>query len=251
MTNRFEICFRQDEGPVIRLPVNPPKLPVAHPTSNSKYNVLGLGEIVVPRLPDLRELRISSFFPGRPFAGMQDPANFQPPEFYIQFFSRAQEQKKPLAYTPVRYYENGEPFMTGDSGFDVLVTAFDFEERGGETGDFYFDLTLTEYRDYAPQQLQLQSGGQAQASGQPVQVTAEKARSIPEGQLYAGCYAVANGNYYNTSAGDEPHGVASGQRVQVQRILAADRACPVHILSESGGALGWIKKEALQAVNDS
>ncbi len=246
MINRFEICFRQD-GQLVRLPVNPAKLPVAHPTSNDKYNVLGLGEIMVPRLPDLRTLRISSFFPGRPFAGMQNPVNFQPPEFYIQFFSRAQEQKKPLAYTPVRYYENGEPFMTGDSGFDVLVTAFDFEERGGETGDFYYDLTLTEYRDYAPQQLQLQSGG----SGQPLQVTAEKTRSVPDGQLYAGCSAVANGNYYYTSAGDEPHGVASGQRVQVQRILARDLAYPVHILSESGGALGWVKKEALQVVSST
>ena len=125
MSNQFEICFRLD-GQLIRLPVNPAKLPVAHPTSNDKYNVLGLGEIMVPRLPDLRTLRISSFFPGRPLPGMQEQSGFLPPEFYINFFSRAQEQKKPLAYTPVRYYENGEPFMTGDSGFDVLVTAFDF-----------------------------------------------------------------------------------------------------------------------------
>lgn len=248
MSNQFEICFRLD-GQLIRLPVNPAKLPVAHPTSNDKYNVLGLGEIMVPRLPDLRTLRISSFFPGRPLPGMQEQSGFLPPEFYINFFSRAQEQKKPLAYTPVRYYENGEPFMTGDSGFDVLVTAFDFEERGGETGDFYYDLTLTEYRDYAPQQLQLQSSGD-KGGGQPVQVTAEKARSLPDGQLYAGCSAVANGNYYFTSAGDEPHGVASNKRVQVQRILAADKAYPVHILSESGGALGWVKKEVLQVVND-
>ena len=231
MSNQFEICFRLD-GQLIRLPVNPAKLPVAHPTSNDKYNVLGLGEIMVPRLPDLRTLRISSFFPGRPLPGMQEQSGFLPPEFYINFFSRAQEQKKPLAYTPVRYYENGEPFMTGDSG------------------DFYYDLTLTEYRDYAPQQLQLQSSGD-KGGGQPVQVTAEKARSLPDGQLYAGCSAVANGNYYFTSAGDEPHGVASNKRVQVQRILAADKAYPVHILSESGGALGWVKKEALQVVSST
>lgn len=255
MSNRFELCFRLD-GQVIRLPVNPASLPVAHPTSNSKYNVLGLGEIMVPRLPDLRTLHISSLFPGRPYVGFAESSGFRPPEFYIQFFSRAQEQKKTLTYTPVRYYENGEPFMTGDSGFDVLVTSFEFEERGGETGDFYYDLTLTEYRNYDPQKLQLQSGGRmgggsVGSSNQPVQVAAEKTRGIPDNQLYAGCYVTANGNYYNTSAGDEPHGTASGQRVQVQRILAATKAYPVHIVSESGGALGWIKKEALQVVSDN
>ena len=61
--------------------------------------------------------------------------------------------------------------MTGDTGFEVLITQFNTEERGGETGDFYYDLTLTEYRDYTPQSLSAQSG--RQPAGMPVEVTAE------------------------------------------------------------------------------
>ena len=30
----------------------------------------------------------------------------------------------------------------------MLVTSFHTEERGGETGDFYYELGLSEYRDY-------------------------------------------------------------------------------------------------------
>ena len=144
--NNFGLFFTRD-GTVIRLPVNPEKLPVARDNDNSEYNVLGIGPIMIPRIPKLREVTISSFFPGREFSGINQWGTFHPPEYYIQFFESAMNDKAPIIYTPVRYYENGEPFMTGDTGFEVLVTQFNTEERGGETGDFYYDLTLTEYRD--------------------------------------------------------------------------------------------------------
>ena len=148
--NNFGLFFTRD-GTVIRLPVNPEKLPVARDNDNSEYNVLGIGPIMIPRIPKLREVTISSFFPGREFSGSNQWGAFHLPEYYIQFFESAMNDKAPIIYTPVRYYENGEPFMTGDTGFEVLVTQFNTEERGGETGDFYYDLTLTEYRDYTPQ----------------------------------------------------------------------------------------------------
>lgn len=61
--NNFGLFFTRD-GTVIRLPVNPEKLPVARDNDNSEYNVLGIGPIMIPRIPKLREVTISSFFPG-------------------------------------------------------------------------------------------------------------------------------------------------------------------------------------------
>lgn len=244
--NNFGLFFTRD-GTVIRLPVNPEKLPVARETDNGKYNVLGIGPIMVPRTPEQREVTISSFFPGRPFSGVLTSGTFQPPEFYIQFFESAMNDRAPVLYTPVRYYENGEPFMTGDTGFQVLVTQFQTEERGGETGDFYYDLTLTEYRDYSPQTMQVQ--GTEAAAGSPVTVTAEPARDIPQGQLYAGCTCIANGPWYYTSYGDEPHGNGNGRTVMVSRIVDKTRACPYHVTDEAGSPLGWMRQESLQVVS--
>ena len=133
--NHFGLFFTRDDT-VLRLPVNPEKLPVAREADNGAYNVLGVGPIMVPRTPKQREVTISSFFPGRVFSGVLTPNEFKTPEFYIVFFERAMNEKAILLYTPVRYYENGEPFMTGDEGFQALVTQFNTEERGGETGDF-------------------------------------------------------------------------------------------------------------------
>ena len=248
MPNNFGLFFTRDST-VIRLPVNPEKLPVARETDNGSYNVLGIGPIMVPRTPDLREVTISSFFPGRAFSGILTPNEFQPPEFYIQFFESAMRDLAPILYTPVRYYEDGTPFFTSDAGFEALVTQFSTEERGGETGDFYYDLTLTEYRDYSPLRMQVQQT--AQTAAQPVVTTPEPARSMPQGQIVVGSACIANGPYYYSSYGDEPHGTASGRTVLVSRMVDGSRAYPVHVTTEAGGPLGWMKKEALQVVSDT
>ena len=177
--NNFGLFFTRD-GQVVRLPVNPEKLPVARDNDNGDYNVLGIGPIMVARTPKLRVVTISSFFPGRVFSGVLTSGGFQPPEFYIQFFEQAMNEKAVILYTPVRYYENGEPFYTGDPGFQCLVTSFKTEERGGETGDFYYDLELTEWRDYSPQGVQVQ---QQATSTSPAVVTQEPARDIPAGEI--------------------------------------------------------------------
>lgn len=243
MANDFGLFFTRDST-VIRLPQNPEKLPVARPTGNSDYNVLGLGQIMIPRIPNLKEITISSYFPGRPFSGVLTSGGFEPPEFYINFFQSAMDDLEPILYTPVRYYEDGEPFMTGETGLMVLVSQFDTEERGGETGDFYYDLTLTEYRDYTPGTVQVKQTG-----SMPPAASQEPTRSIPRSELAAGSLCMANGPYFASSYGDKPSGSGGGRRVRVSRIVGAERDYPVHIELESGGSLGWTKRESLQAVN--
>lgn len=244
MANNFGLFFTR-EGTVIRLPVNPEKLPEARDNDNDEYNVLGVGPIMVPRIPKLREVTISSYFPGREFPGVLTSGGFQGPEFYIDFFQSAMTDKAPILYTPVRYYENGEPFMAGDTGFQVLVTQFTTEERGGETGDFYYDLTLTEYRDYSPSQVDISSSAFPGAATGSV----SKPRGTPEGQITVGSVCTASGRYYASSYGDEPYGNGNGRRCVVSRIISdPSRPYPIHITTESGGWLGWLKKSQLRVV---
>lgn len=242
--NSYGLFFRQ-EGRVIRLPVNPETLPLAREGNNSEYNVLKLGQIVIPRTPKLKRLSISSFFPGRPFSGVLDYDGFHTPDYYIRFFESAMKSKTPITYTPVRYYENGQRFMSDDNGFEALVSRFDTEERGGETGDFYYTLELVEYKDYSPS---VKAVSRDAATGETV-ATPEPTRSIPAGQIVVGSVCTANGPYFASSTGDEPHGNGSGRRVKVSRIVDLGRSYPYHITTESGGALGWIKGESLQVIS--
>ncbi len=248
MANNYGLFFtNKNTGAVIRLPVNPEGLPASRDTANDDLNVLGIGPIMVPRIPELKKIEIASYFPGRPDLLTLTAGSFQPPSFYISFFEGAMLNKEILTYTPVRYYEDGEQYLLDDNGYDVLVVGFEYEERGAETGDFYYTLNLSEYRDYTPAKMQLQSGSN-QTGGAAV-ATTEPTRSIPKNQLVVGSVVIANSKYYASSNGDEPHGNGNGRRCKVSRIEAS-RSYPVHITDESGGALGWIKKDSLQVVDD-
>lgn len=247
MAIQYGLFFTRDET-VIRLPINPSKLPVEKDGDNEDYNVLGIGPITVPRIPKPREVNISGFFPGRPAPYVITTGNFKEPEFYIDFFSQAMDDGVPILYTPVRYYENGEPFMTGDTGFPVLVSDFQYEERGGETGDFYYELTLTEYRDYSPQMLKIEK---PQSPEKPPEASAEPTRTIPPKEIYVGATVLVNGRFYYSSYGDKPYGTANNRRCKVARIITdPSRAYPIHINTESGSWLGWAKRESMQVVSE-
>ena len=245
---KYGIFFTRDDQ-VIRLPINPEELPVARENNNTEYNVLEIGQISVPRIPKLKQITISSFFPGRIAPYVLTAGGFKEPEFYINFFESAMYDKVPILYTPVRYYENGQPFYSSDPGMMVLVTEFSTTEKGGETGDFYYDLTLQEYRDYTPKEVQIEQP--ASGSSESATATEENTRSIPAGQLYVGATCIVNGQFYSSSYGDPPYGNGNGRRCKVSRIITTDatRAYPVHITTESGGALGWVKKDSLQVVS--
>ena len=151
-----------------------------------------------------------------------------------------------IVYHPIRYYENGEAFSGGDDeGFQCLVTQFDSEERGGETGDFYFTLEIVEYRDYAPQQLVFQPV-EEDSEQVPLAASVEPTRTIPPGQIVVGSLCIINGRYYADSYGGGRYGNGNGRTVKVSRIVDLSRADPYHVTTENGGALGGTSADCLQ-----
>lgn len=252
MANNYGLFFARD-GLVVRIPVNPEKIDTEKGNENDDYNVLSLGPIVVPRLPALKVISWESQFPGRP----NDPwvltkNEFKEPEFYIQFFEAAMNDRVPITYTPVRCYEDGTPYMTSETGMDVLVTSFEYWEQGAETGDFYYSIELTEYKDYTPRILQTQSGGTiTNADAQTATVT--RTRQIPQGKLYAGVTVKVTGAVYGSNAGESPVAQLSGLYGTVGRLVTADPLTPypVMIRDSYGNFVGWVKEEDCQVVNQN
>lgn len=243
---RYGIFFSYG-GRVIRLPINPEKLPVESQSDNQSYNVLGIGDITVMRIPKQRVVTIDGLLPARATSQTLTLRGFEPPEFYIDFFRKAQTEKRVLTYTPAKYMENGTPFDTSDSGFKCTVESFSLEERGGETGDFYFSLQIKEWRDYTPSLVTTRSVTTGSDGVQRAEVTIAPQRAVSGGQLVVGQSVIANGDYFLSSYGDEPHGTASNKPCVITRI-AEGRSYPIHIANEAGGALGWIKKDGVRVI---
>lgn len=280
MANFYSIYFTHN-GQVVRLPHNPSELPDTQDASNGEYNVLGLGPVMVPRTPNQRKISISNYFPGHVSASLTSLLSYRAPEYYIEFFRQAMESGNPVLYTPVRINEMGVPYAMSLTGYYVLVTRFDYREKGGETGDFYYDLECVEWRDYSPRRVQVvQDTAQGTAStasaAQSAAVSAlartvtqtaaaavsgaasgalaaslEPSRRTPSRQLVVGSLCTLDGAYYQSPDGSGPQTPAAGLQVTVSRIEAGTRRAPVYVKDTAGRALGWTGKEMLRVVSNA
>lgn len=252
--NNYGIFFTKDKT-VIRLPMNPEVLPDTLVGNNETYNVLGIGDVTVPRIPQQRVVEIASYFPATITYDVLTPNQFWLPEKYIEFFRSAMQNGDILTYTPVRYMENGKPFATSDPGFKCTVESFNVEERGGETGDFYYTLTIKEYRSYAPQTVKVQvqkkktTQQQEEKKQEEKKVTVAPARQIPNDEIVVNKEVVVNGPVTQqlTTEPEKPKAV-TGKTGIVSRIDTAKEAA--YLIKEplSGGIIGWAVKQSLTPI---
>lgn len=224
--------YLQFGGKRLQLPVNPDEIEIKYPSNNKDYDVLGIGQVVVQRKPALKEVSWECFFPARrtePYVN----AGARQPEIYVSCLEKAMEDQQPgrLIITRSGLY---------DTNMRCIVDDFKTIDKGGEPEDIYYEITLREYRSYAPQTVQIitspeQGMGQADAS-------AETDRPVETPVLRVGASVIANGKYWYDSYGAKPFGTANNLQTTVTRIVDGN-PYPVHI-----GSYGWLSASQLQIV---
>lgn len=219
----------------IRIPVNPEELEIQYPTDHKTYDVLGVGQVVVPRKPSLKTVSWEGFFPGdlgAPYvnSGAKDP------EVYVKWFERAVRGKWRCRLIIVR---------SGlyDTNMSCLVSDFQTKDKGGEPEDVYYSVELTEYRSYAPDTVEMITeeavpgdGGE----GAQAEASLETPREVETPVLRVGASVIVNGEYRYDSYGSKPHGTANNLSTTVTRIVSGN-PYPVHV-----GHYGWVGEGQLQ-----
>lgn len=220
-------------GSRFHLPVNPDEIEISHPSDNKDYDVLGIGQIVVQRRPGLQEVTWECFFP----SSTDDPyvnSGALDPETYVERIQRAMKQRI-----------KGRLIITRSGLFDTnmrcIVSDFKTIDKGGEPGDIYYEITLREYRSYAPQTVQIVTTPPA-GTQQAAEVTTEEQRPVETPVLRVGASVIANGKYWYDSYGSKPFGTANNLQTTVTRIVDGN-PYPVHI-----GSYGWLSASQLQIV---
>ena len=132
-------------GREIDIPVLPEKLKVTSPGNNDTATVLVLGDILILRKKGLRTVAWDSFFPAHsaPYA----PRTITPPLELVKAIQKARD-----SLDPVRFLITGTDL---DINVRMGVETFDYEERAGELGDFYYSIKLSEWKDYSPRRIVL------------------------------------------------------------------------------------------------
>lgn len=212
----------------VKIPVNPEELEIQYPTDHKTYTVLGQGEIVVPRKPSLRTVSWESFFP----AGDEPYVNSKArePEDYEQYFSEALKKK-----TKCRLIISRSGIY--DTNMRCIISDFKTIDKGGEPGDMYYSIELTEYRDYSPETLVIASPKQGATEAA---ASSEPERPVETPSLRVGASVTANGKYWYDSYGSKPFGTANNLNTTVTRIVPGN-PYPIHI-----GSYGWLQESQIQ-----
>lgn len=145
------------EGREISIPVLPDKLVVSSSGKNEKAVVIQLGEILILRKKALRGIAWNSFFPAHDAPYIT--GSISNPIKAVKAIQRARDRDM-----AIRFLITGTDL---DVNMKVGVDSFDYEERGGEVGDLYYSIKLTEWRDYSPSRIVLPSRPDKPASQKP------------------------------------------------------------------------------------
>ena len=236
MRNRYKF-FADIGGDTIEFPVNPKEYTIAYPTNHKTYNILDIGEVIVPRLPSLMEVSWESYFPGNSNDPFIIGHEWREPAEYVELIEEARNHKEICDLVISRRDAVGGRMY--DTNISAVITAFSTTERGGESGDVYYKIAFKEYRHFGPKKVTLPQS----EDGQPAEIQTQEDRPVTTPELRVGAAVIANGIYFSSSYGDKPTGNANNLQTTVSRIIPdASRPYPVLI----GGNRGWIKADQLQ-----
>ena len=238
MRNKYKF-FADMGGDTIEFPVNPKEYSISYPSDNKTYNVLDIGEIVVPRLPSLMEVSWESYFPGDSDDPLIYGHDWTDPEDYVEAIIDARDNQEICDLVISRYDARGSKMF--DTNISAVIDSFETTEKGGEAGDVYYKIKFKEYRDFAPLKASLPQNN-AQGTD-TIKIDDEQRPLSATPVLRVGATVIANGTYFSSSYGDKPTGTANNLSTTVSRIIPdASRPYPILI----GGSRGWIKADQLQ-----
>jgi len=237
MGNRYKF-FADIGGDTIEFPVNPKEYTISYPADHKTYDILDIGEIIVPRLPSLMEVSWDSYFPGNSDDPLIYGHDWMEPGDYVEAIKDAMDNQEICDLVISRYNAGGSRMY--DTNISAVIADFETTEKGGEAGDVYYKIKFKEYRNYTPIKIPLQNNNNTDSSS--TSDNSQRAES-PALELRVGATVIANGTYYSSSYGDKPTGTANNLSTVVSRIIPdASRPYPILI----GGSRGWIKADQLQ-----
>lgn len=237
MRNRYKF-FADIGGDTIEFPVNPKEYTISYPADHKTYDILDIGEIIVPRLPSLMEVSWDSYFPGNSDDPLIYGHDWMEPGDYVEAIKDAMDNQEICDLVISRYNAGGSRMY--DTNISAVIADFETTEKGGEAGDVYYKIKFKEYRNYAPIKIPLENNNNTDSSS--TSDNSQRAES-PALELRVGATVIANGTYYSSSYGDKPTGTANNLSTVVSRIIPdASRPYPILI----GGSRGWIKADQLQ-----
>lgn len=217
-------------GQQLRLPVLPDEVSVTYDGDNTQYNVIGIGEVVIPRHNKLATVTIDSFFPRNMYTSATCVSAWYAPEYYVNYIRNLQ-QSQAVVQLIINRYDNTE--LMFNTSFLCVISTFTVIDKGGESGDIYYSLSLQEYRDIQPQ---LVTSAGTVDNGATQQLVIMPSRPVSSDVIVPGDRVEVSGKIYPTDNISDGVNIQSVSRQQgiVQRTLPTSAPRRLYIIG-----LGW------------
>jgi hypothetical protein len=260
----YRIWFKVDGFEEIELPVNPQEVAISYPANPTNYDVEGLGDIVIPRIPKLATMSFESFFPRQMlYQSVVNSDKWYTPEWYVTFFRKLQRDRTPFELTIVRgsdnlreYDQYGNSYLNKTDYFDTVfpkavVLDLTFTDKGGEPGDVYYSMMISEYRDASPQKMAELASEEYDNDGNVLSQKMVMAVNRPAqtGAIVTNTPIQVNGEVYETPDQTQTDWRDNVRKVTnkinqvdriVSRVLPPSVSGQLHSIYISG--LGWVDK---------
>lgn len=119
----------------LRIPVLPEEIQISYPDKNDTVYVYGVGEVTIKKHPGAFVMKFSSFFPKEACQGsVKSPKS---PKACKEFMEKVMKLE-----TPAKFIFTGSPCRVNT----LCTIKFDINEKAGDTGTIYYDITITEYK---------------------------------------------------------------------------------------------------------
>lgn len=258
--SEYRIWFKVDGYEEIELPVNPQEVTITYPGNSTNYDVEGIGEIVIPRIPKLATITFESFFPREMvWQTVVNSESWYPPEWYVTFFRNIQKSRQPFELTIVRGYDSVKEYdsvggvtVNKTDYFDTVldkavILDFSITDKGGEPGDVYYSMAVSEYRDASPKSMAELAEEEVDESGN---VLSQKMVMVVNRPPQTGVIAVGRTVQVNGEVHETPESSdidwAKAQTKANQLDSVVSRVLPPEVSSEVHSvyidSLGWVDK---------
>lgn len=138
--SKYSIFFDYNNK-TYRLPVNPEQVEVSKTQANEKYEILKLGQIVIPSHMELATYSFGCELPKMAYSYVETPESFKDSDYYLKLFEKWRKKSDPVRFIA----SNG---ITDDINTLVLIEGLTITEKAGEEGDKYVSFSLLEYKEF-------------------------------------------------------------------------------------------------------
>lgn len=230
MTQHYGIYLTNSNNQTIELPIMPAEISVPREMDVIQETVLKIGEVDRVGNRKLNETTIEGSIPISPRKSHLTTATkpWLNGKNYIGFIEQWQSTKKP-----------GRLVITSDRKISgrVIISRFEWGMRDGNDNEYYYSLTLREWRDYSAQKIVVKRN----------KTTPKKSarRPKPAKKIGIGSRVIVNGQLHRDSYGKGP-GVTERNAQRKITLIAKGRKFPYHVALVNGGARGWVSTKAVR-----